>query len=116
MRLVPSIDLVNGRSRLVFWPGAASGTGTPTDRPERIATAFVGMGAQMIHLVDLDGARQGVPVNTAAIAAEWLGVKQVVPMHWGTFPLLTGTPAKLKEQLAGKQIEVLEMKAGETAK
>ena len=54
--------------------------------------------------------------DTAAIAAEWLGVKQVVPMHWGTFPLLTGTPAKLKEQLAGKQIEVLEMKAGETAK
>jgi phosphoribosylformimino-5-aminoimidazole carboxamide ribotide isomerase len=27
------------------------------------------MGAPMIHLVDLDGARQGVPVNTAAIAA-----------------------------------------------
>ena len=24
---------------------------------------------------------------------EWLGVRQVVPMHWGTFPLLTGTPA-----------------------
>ena len=54
--------------------------------------------------------------DTAAIAAGWLGVKQVVPMHWGTFPLLTGTPAKLKEQLRGKQIEVLELKAGETAK
>jgi L-ascorbate metabolism protein UlaG (beta-lactamase superfamily) len=54
--------------------------------------------------------------DTAAIAAEWLGVKQVVPMHWATFPLLTGTPAKLKEQLRGKQIEVLELKAGETAK
>jgi L-ascorbate metabolism protein UlaG (beta-lactamase superfamily) len=54
--------------------------------------------------------------DTAAIAAEWLGVKQVVPMHWGTFPLLTGTPAKLKELLRGKQIEVLELKAGETAK
>jgi L-ascorbate metabolism protein UlaG (beta-lactamase superfamily) len=54
--------------------------------------------------------------DTAAIAAEWLGVKQVVPMHWGTFPLLTGTPAMLKEKLAGKKIDVLEMKAGETAK
>ncbi|MEA2676192.1 MAG: Histidine biosynthesis protein, partial [Chloroflexota bacterium] len=62
MRLVPSIDLANGRSRLVFWPGAASGTGAPTDRPERIATAFVALGAPMIHLVDLDGAKQGVPV------------------------------------------------------
>jgi phosphoribosylformimino-5-aminoimidazole carboxamide ribotide isomerase len=69
VRLVPSIDLSAGRSRLVFWPGAASGTGTPTDRPERIAAAFVAMGAPMIHLVDLDGAKQGVPVNTAAIAA-----------------------------------------------
>jgi len=69
MRLVPSIDLINGRSRLVYWPGASSGTGAPTDRPERIATAFVALGAPMLHLVDLDGARQGVPVNTAAIAA-----------------------------------------------
>ncbi|MDL2335030.1 MAG: HisA/HisF-related TIM barrel protein [Chloroflexota bacterium] len=69
MRLVPSIDLTNGRSRLVYWPGAASGTGVPTDRPERIAIALVALGAPMLHLVDLDGARQGVPVNTAAIAA-----------------------------------------------
>ena len=69
MRVIPSIDLSGGRSRLVFWPGASTGTGAPTDRPERIATAFVGMGAPMIHLVDLDGAKQGVPVNTAAIAA-----------------------------------------------
>ena len=27
--------------------------------------------------------------DTAAMAAQWLGVKQVVPMHHGTFPLLT---------------------------
>ena len=26
-----------------------------------------------------------------------LGVRQVVPMHWGTFPLLTGTPAELED-------------------
>lgn len=54
--------------------------------------------------------------DTAALAAEWLGVRQVVPMHWGTFPLLTGTPEMLKERLAGKQIEVLELRPGETAK
>ena len=69
MLLIPSLDLAAGRSRLVYWPGAASGTGTPTDRPERIAAAFVGMGATMLHLVDLDGARQGAPVNTAAMGA-----------------------------------------------
>jgi L-ascorbate metabolism protein UlaG (beta-lactamase superfamily) len=53
--------------------------------------------------------------DTAAIAAEWLGVRQVVPMHWGTFPLLTGTPQQLKAHLDGKAIEVLELKPGETA-
>ena len=33
----------------------------------------------------------------AAIAAEWLGVKTIVPMHYGTFPELTGTPADLRK-------------------
>jgi L-ascorbate metabolism protein UlaG (beta-lactamase superfamily) len=53
--------------------------------------------------------------DTAAIAAKWLGVKQVVPMHHSTFPMLTGTPAMLKEHLAGSGIEILELKPGETA-
>ena len=53
--------------------------------------------------------------DTAAIAAKWLGVRQVVPMHWGTFPLLTGTPTMLKEHLAGTNNEVLELLPGETA-
>ena len=54
--------------------------------------------------------------DTAAIAAQWLGVRQVVPMHWGTFPVLRGTPAALKEALANTSIDVLELKPGETAR
>jgi phosphoribosylformimino-5-aminoimidazole carboxamide ribotide isomerase len=69
MQVIPSIDIKAGRSRLVFWPGAATGTGTPTDRPERIARQFVELGAPAIHLVDLDGAAAGRPVNTAAVQA-----------------------------------------------
>lgn len=53
--------------------------------------------------------------DTAAIAARWLGVKQVVPMHWGTFPLLTGTPVMLEERLSGSGIVVLRLEPGETA-
>jgi phosphoribosylformimino-5-aminoimidazole carboxamide ribotide isomerase len=68
MLVVPSIDLTGGRSRLVWWPGAGTGTGMPTDRPERIARAFVDAGASLIHLVDLDGARAGVPQALGAIA------------------------------------------------
>jgi phosphoribosylformimino-5-aminoimidazole carboxamide ribotide isomerase len=67
MQVIPSLDLQAGRSRLVYWPGAATGVGVPTDRPERIARRFVELGAPLIHLVDLDGARAGRPVNTAAI-------------------------------------------------
>jgi L-ascorbate metabolism protein UlaG (beta-lactamase superfamily) len=53
--------------------------------------------------------------DTAALAAQWLGVRQVVPMHWGTFPVLRGTPQQLKEHLAKTTIDVLELKPGETA-
>ena len=54
--------------------------------------------------------------DTAAMAAKWLGVKQVVPMHHSTFGLLTGTPEQLEQHLAGSGIEVLKLKPGETAK
>ena len=53
--------------------------------------------------------------DTAATAARWLGVRQVVPMHYGTFPLLTGTPQQLEQQLRGSNIEVLTLTPGETA-
>jgi phosphoribosylformimino-5-aminoimidazole carboxamide ribotide isomerase len=69
MQIIPSIDLQAGRSRIVFWPGAGSGTGTPTDRPERIARHFVELGAPLVHAVDLDGARVGRPINTQALQA-----------------------------------------------
>ena len=67
MLILPSIDLERGRSRTVFWPGAAAGIGAPTDRPERIAEHFVAMGANVIHLVDFDGARNGTPTNLEAV-------------------------------------------------
>jgi L-ascorbate metabolism protein UlaG (beta-lactamase superfamily) len=51
----------------------------------------------------------------AAKACEFLGVRQVVPMHWGTFPLLTGTPADVKKALGSRSVDVLELKPGETA-
>lgn len=51
----------------------------------------------------------------AAKAGELLGVRQIVPMHWGTFPLLTGTPEALKRLAEPKGIQVLELAPGETA-
>lgn len=68
MIVIPSIDLTGGRSRLVWWPGASSGSGAPTDRPELIAARLVDAGARQLHLVDFDGARAGQPGNLEAIA------------------------------------------------
>jgi L-ascorbate metabolism protein UlaG (beta-lactamase superfamily) len=48
----------------------------------------------------------------AAVALELLGVKRCVPCHYGTFPVLVGTPAELRELAPG--VEVLEPAPGET--
>ena len=48
----------------------------------------------------------------AVIAAEWLGVTAVVPMHFGTFPELTGTPAQLRGFCDPKGIAVIELRPG----
>jgi L-ascorbate metabolism protein UlaG (beta-lactamase superfamily) len=53
----------------------------------------------------------------AAIAVRMLGVKHVIPMHYGTFPALVGTPAALSDALhtLGLQdVEVVEIKPGQT--
>ncbi len=48
----------------------------------------------------------------AAVALELLGVSQCVPCHYGTFPLLTGTPEALRELAPG--VEVIAPAIGET--
>ena len=53
--------------------------------------------------------------TAAALACEMLGVRQVVPMHYGTFPVLTGSPEDLKKLVEPMGIDVLVLKPGETA-
>ena len=53
----------------------------------------------------------------AAVAVRMLGVRHVIPMHYGTFPILTGTPVALREavqQLGLDEVEVIEMQPGQT--
>jgi L-ascorbate metabolism protein UlaG (beta-lactamase superfamily) len=54
--------------------------------------------------------------DAAARACAFLGVRQVVPMHFGTFPVLTGTPDRLKHLVDPTGVDVLVLKPGETAK
>src|SRR4029079_14505662 len=79
MQVIPAIDLAGGRSRVVYWPGAATGVGAPTDRPERIAAQFVAHGARLIHLVDFDGAVSGAPANLDAVGA--IASRSAVPLQ-----------------------------------
>ena len=48
----------------------------------------------------------------AAVALELLGTKRCVPCHYGTFPLLAGTPDELKE--LAPDVEVIVPEPGET--
>lgn len=52
----------------------------------------------------------------AAHACKYLAVREVVPIHWGTFPLLTGTPDMLKTEIAnlGVNCEMVTLEPGET--
>lgn len=79
MDLIPSIDLAGGRSRVVYWPGAAAGVGVPTDRPERIAEQLVAQGARILHLVDFDGARRSAPASLDAVGA--VAARVAVPLQ-----------------------------------
>lgn len=49
----------------------------------------------------------------AAHAAKLLGVSAVVPMHYGTFPILAGTPSELADALEGTGIEMAGLTIGE---
>jgi L-ascorbate metabolism protein UlaG (beta-lactamase superfamily) len=48
----------------------------------------------------------------AAYACNLLQVKTVIPMHFATFPVLTGRPSELQKLVSN--VEVVEMRPGET--
>jgi len=48
----------------------------------------------------------------AAVALELLGVRRCVPCHYGTFPILHGTPDQLRELASG--VDILAPEPGET--
>lgn len=53
--------------------------------------------------------------SQAARACKLLEVRQVIPIHWGTFPVLSGTPAALQRELdrLGVNCEVVKLEPGE---
>jgi L-ascorbate metabolism protein UlaG (beta-lactamase superfamily) len=50
--------------------------------------------------------------KAGALAAKFVGAKTVLPIHWGTFPVLTGTPAAFEKELQGTGIAVIHTEPG----
>jgi len=50
----------------------------------------------------------------AALACRLLRPRKVVPMHFGTFPPLTGRPEDLRERITGLETTVWALEPGKT--
>lgn len=80
MIIYPAIDVKDGRCvRLV--QGQFTDVTVYSDHPVEMAMKFEQMGAQYLHVVDLDGARLGEPRNTAVISE--MAVKLGIPVQLG---------------------------------
>ena len=80
MIIYPAIDVKDGRCvRLV--QGQFNDVTVYSDNPVEMAMKFEQMGAQYLHVVDLDGARMGEPRNTAVISE--MAVKLGIPVQLG---------------------------------
>jgi L-ascorbate metabolism protein UlaG (beta-lactamase superfamily) len=56
------------------------------------------------------------PEHAAYALRELIRPKQVIPTHYGTFPVMNRSPAELKTALGNAPIKVLDMKPGDTLK
>lgn len=68
MEIIPAIDLINGQCVRLSAGDFARQTTYDAD-PVAVAQRFADAGIRRLHLVDLDGARAGQPVNLAVLEA-----------------------------------------------
>ncbi len=80
MLIYPAIDLLDGHCVRLLRGSYTEVTEFSRD-PVSVARGFVAAGAEALHVVDLDGAREGRPVNSEAI----LRIREAcaVPLHVG---------------------------------
>ena len=68
MNIIPAIDILGGRC-VRLYQGDYERTQVFNDNPVDVAKRWVDEGATKLHLVDLDGAKAGQPVNQKTIEA-----------------------------------------------
>jgi phosphoribosylformimino-5-aminoimidazole carboxamide ribotide isomerase len=82
MLLIPAIDLKGGRCVRLRQGDMADATVFSSD-PASVAKGWVEAGAQRLHLVDLNGAVAGKPVNETAIRSIVRAVAGGIPIQLG---------------------------------
>lgn len=82
MLLIPAIDLKDGQC-VRLQQGEMDRVTVFSDAPEQMAAHWVAQGARRLHLVDLNGAFAGKPVNQEAIAAILKTVGTSIPVQIG---------------------------------
>lgn len=80
MRIWPAVDLLDGRCVRLYRGRYDEVTEYARD-PAAVAEGFVDRGAEALHVVDLDGAREGRPVNLDTVLA--IRRRTSVPMQVG---------------------------------
>ena len=68
MNIFPAIDLYGGKAVRLYKGDYAQMT-VYNDDPTAVAKDFQAAGAKFMHLVDLEGAKTGIPANTATVRA-----------------------------------------------
>ena len=82
MLLIPAIDLKDGRCVRLKQGDLAQST-VFSDAPAAMARRWVDAGARRLHLVDLNGAVAGTPLNGAAVRAILDEVGGAIPVQLG---------------------------------
>ncbi|MCK9480051.1 MAG: 1-(5-phosphoribosyl)-5-[(5-phosphoribosylamino)methylideneamino]imidazole-4-carboxamide isomerase [Firmicutes bacterium] len=80
MVIYPAIDILVGKC-VRLSQGDYSKSVTYSEKPEQIAAQWEKCGAKYLHIVDLDGARRGMPTNTKTVEGILKSVK--IPIQLG---------------------------------
>lgn len=82
MLLIPAIDLKDGQC-VRLQQGNMNAVTTFSDNPANMAAHWLEQGARRLHLVDLNGAFSGKPINAKAIKSIIAAVGEEIPIQLG---------------------------------
>lgn len=82
MEVIPAIDILGGKC-VRLYQGKYDRKTIYSDDPVKVAEKWVKLGARRLHIVDLDGARTGIPVNLDVIETIRSSVPSLIQVGGG---------------------------------